>query len=232
MNAALLLLADGRLPIGGHVHSGGIEAAWVDGRVADLDAAAEFVVGRLHTVGVAEAALVAALVARLGRGPAGGGRAADPLVAATAAEAAARRPGAPLRDASRRLGRQLVRVAGRWSDTAAVTAFREVHPGGPHQVTALGAIADAAGSSVRDAALLSLHHQATTPIQAVVKLGGLDPFAAAELTARLGPALDELADVAADLADGPLDELPCASGPLTEIAAVEHAARTERLFAT
>jgi urease accessory protein UreF len=33
--AALLLLADGRLPSGSHVHSGGIEAAVTDGRVHD-----------------------------------------------------------------------------------------------------------------------------------------------------------------------------------------------------
>ena len=34
--AALLLLADGRFPAGGHVHSAGIEAAVGDGRVKNM----------------------------------------------------------------------------------------------------------------------------------------------------------------------------------------------------
>ena len=36
MNAALLLLADGRLPTGGHAHSGGTESAVAVGQVTDL----------------------------------------------------------------------------------------------------------------------------------------------------------------------------------------------------
>ena len=35
--AALLLLADGRFPAGGHAHSGGVEAAVTHGAVHDTD---------------------------------------------------------------------------------------------------------------------------------------------------------------------------------------------------
>ena len=64
--AALLLLADGRFPAGGHVHSAGIEAAVGEGRVADVDSLRAFLIGRLHTSGLADAALAAASAGRLG----------------------------------------------------------------------------------------------------------------------------------------------------------------------
>jgi urease accessory protein len=40
--ATLLVLADGRLPAGGHAHSGGLEAAVASGRVRDVDDVAGF----------------------------------------------------------------------------------------------------------------------------------------------------------------------------------------------
>ncbi|OUC94863.1 urease accessory protein UreF, partial [Streptosporangium minutum] len=47
--AALLVLADGRFPAGGHAHSGGAEAAVTAGRVHDVASLREFCRGRLHT---------------------------------------------------------------------------------------------------------------------------------------------------------------------------------------
>src|SRR4051812_34867193 len=81
---AFALLADGRLPTGGHAHSAGVEAAVAEGRVvdeADLEAYAR---GRLHAAGRTEAALAAAALLRL-----------DDL-AAVDAEAEARITTAPL----------------------------------------------------------------------------------------------------------------------------------------
>ncbi|WP_445548284.1 urease accessory UreF family protein, partial [Frankia sp. CiP1_Cm_nod1] len=66
--AALLLLADGRLPAGGHAHSGGIEAATVDGSVTDLAGLKRFLRGRLATTGLVSAAFAAA-ACRLTRSP-------------------------------------------------------------------------------------------------------------------------------------------------------------------
>ncbi|MEU1094646.1 urease accessory protein UreF, partial [Streptomyces sp. NPDC005877] len=65
--AALLVLADGRFPAGGHAHSGGAEAAVRAGRVRDADGLAEFCRGRLHTAGLVAASLAAA--AALGLDP-------------------------------------------------------------------------------------------------------------------------------------------------------------------
>ncbi len=230
--AALLLLADGRFPAGGHVHSGGAEAALLDGRLTGPDSLAAYAVGRLHTTGLVDAALTAAVVVGLaadcdqhGCGPGRTLRLLD-------AEAEARMAMAPLRESSRRLGRQLTRAAaGCWPGPTLV-AVAALHPDGPHQSVALGAVANAAGIGALDAARLSLHHTLTTPLQAALRLGGLDPFAVAALAASLAPVVDEVAAEAAQAATGPIDELPCLVGPFTEIAAVEHAARTDRLFAT
>ncbi|NEA07090.1 urease accessory protein UreF, partial [Streptomyces sp. SID10692] len=57
--AALLVLADGRFPAGGHAHSGGAEPAVAEGRVHDADSLADFCRGRLHTAGLTAAALAA-----------------------------------------------------------------------------------------------------------------------------------------------------------------------------
>ena len=74
---ALLLLADGRLPAGGHAHSGGLEAAVAAGRVHDLATLEAFLRGRLATAGLVAAAFAAAAAASAARAgdPAGLARA-------------------------------------------------------------------------------------------------------------------------------------------------------------
>ncbi|WP_327584401.1 urease accessory protein UreF [Nonomuraea sp. NBC_00507] len=60
MNPALLLIADSRLPAGGHAHSGGAERAIAAGAVHDVPSLDRFLRGRLHTSGTLAAALAAA----------------------------------------------------------------------------------------------------------------------------------------------------------------------------
>jgi urease accessory protein len=225
---ALLLLGDGRFPSGGHVHSGGVEAAVDDGRVLDLATLERFTSGRLRTAGLVDAALAAATTLRLAGGPDLHGD----LLAELDAEADARLPVPSLRAASRRQGRQLLRAAGAcWSHDLLDLAGR-VHAAGIHQAVALGIVAAATGLSPDDAARLALHHAAATATQAAVRLLGLDPFGAAAVCARLAPLTDELAAEATAAAAGPLTELPAGSAPVLELAAVEHAAWDSRMFAT
>ncbi|GAA3780460.1 hypothetical protein GCM10022225_80950 [Plantactinospora mayteni] len=61
--ATLLVLADGRLPAGGHAHSGGLEAAVTSGRLRDLAGLAAFLHGRLAGTGRVAAAFAAAACA-------------------------------------------------------------------------------------------------------------------------------------------------------------------------
>ncbi|GAB3112632.1 urease accessory UreF family protein [Streptomyces calidiresistens] len=225
--AALLVLADGRFPAGGHAHSGGAEAAVRDGRLTDgpgPDGPAGFCRGRLHTSGLVAAALAAS--AAMGADPAGLDAAAD-----------ARTPSSALRAVARRLGRQLLR-AGRaaWPDPI-LEAVAADHPGGLHQPVVLGLVARAAGLTPLDAARAAAHEAVSAPAGAVVRLMGSDPLVATAVLARLAPETDAVAERATEaarvaLASGDPGDLPAACGPLSEIGAEFHALQPARLFAS
>lgn len=212
---ATLLLADGRLPTGGHVHSAGVESAVADGRVIDVDTLADYVRGRLHTTALTEAAVAAATTRQ------------PHLIAELDAEVDARIPVPALRDVSRRLGRQLVRVASRCWPGAVLFALPA-----PHQPVALGAVGAAAGLRAGDVAAVAVHHAIATPTQAAVRLLGLDPFAVAAVAAELAVEGEAVVAEALAAAAGPICDLPARSGPATEIAAAHHHLLETRLFAS
>ncbi|MGW3026768.1 urease accessory protein UreF [Streptomyces sp. NPDC001221] len=221
--AALLVLADGRFPAGGHAHSGGAEEAVRTGRITGAASLEDFCRGRLHTAGLVSASLAAA--AALG---------ADPATLDAAADA--RTPSAALRAAARRLGRQLMRAARATWPSGELDALAGAFPKGAHQLVVLGVAARAAGLGAQDAAYCAVHESVSGPASAVVRLLSLDPFDASAVLARLTPELDLVADRAREAARRVLDDgteaLPAASAPLLEIGAEAHAARPVRLFAT
>jgi urease accessory protein len=211
--ATLLVLADGRLPSGGHAHSGGLEAAVSAGRVRDVPGVAGFLRGRLATAGRVSAAFAAVACARTGEW------------AALDAGLDARTPAPALRRASRAQGRALMR-AGRamW----AVPAIgRE-----PHHPVALGTLAAAAGLGPLEAAVAAAHTTVTGPASAAVRLLGLDPYAVHALLAGLAPEIDRIAADAAARTGDPVDALPAAGAPLLDIGAELHATWEVRLFAS
>ncbi|MBV2352757.1 urease accessory protein UreF [Streptomyces sp. J2-1] len=221
--AALLVLADGRFPAGGHAHSGGAEAAVKAGRVTSAATLEEFCRGRLHTVGRVAAALAAA--AALGIDPAELDAAAD-----------ARTPSPALRATARRLGRQLLRAARACWPSPELDALAAAFPKGAHQPVVLGLTARSAGLGPEDAAHCAAYESVGGPTTATVRLLSLDPFEATAVLARLAPELDAVVEAAVAAArravlDG-TDALPAASGPLLEIGAEGHAAWPVRLFAS
>jgi urease accessory protein len=221
--AALLLLADGRFPAGGHAHSGGAEAAVADGRVHDAATLAEFCRGRLHTTGLVAAALAAAATTGL-----------DPLALDEAADA--RTPSPTLRVVSRRLGRQLLRAARAAWPGPALDRLAAAHPRGAHHPVVLGLTARAAGLQPLDAAQAAAYESTSAPATAAVRLLSLDPFHAAAVLAHLAPEMDAVALTATHAAtlastDGTA-ALPAASAPLLDIAAEHHATWPVRLFAS
>lgn len=226
---ALLLLADGRFPAGGHAHSGGVEAAVADGRVVDVASLADFAEGRLRTVGLVEAAASMATAYRLARTL--DEAATLKLLDRLDGEIDARIPVPALRAASHRLGRQLLRVGARcWPHPLldlAMGAGRE-----SHQAVAFGLVGVASAMSVEDVGHLVTHHAVTTPMQAGVRLLGLDPFAAAAATASLAEVAAAVVAEAATFATGPLEDLPARSATLVDLAAAGHAGADGRLFAT
>ena len=221
--ATLLVLADGRLPSGGHAHSGGLEAQIAAGRVRGLDDLVGFLRGRLATAGLVAAAFAAAACHRTtdaGRAPA-----AVPGVLALDAGFDARTPSPALRRASRAQGRALLR-AGR-----AMWPIPDVGRE-PHQPVALGVLAAAAGLRPVEAAVAAAHGTVTGSASAAVRLLALDPYAVHGLLARLAPTCDRVAADAAARAGDPVDDLPAAGAPLLDVGAEHHATWEVRLFAS
>jgi urease accessory protein len=211
--ATLLVLADGRLPAGGHAHSGGLEAAVAAGRVGDLSSLGEFLAGRLATSGVVAASFSAVACARseewfdLDCG------------------LDARTPSPALRKASRAQGRALLRAGRAMWPLPAIG--RE-----PHHPVALGVVAAAAGLTPHDAAVAAAYGTLTGPATAGVRLLGLDPYGAHALLAGLAAECDRIADDAATRTDDPVDDLPATGAPLLDIGAELHATWEVRLFAS
>ncbi|WIM94735.1 urease accessory UreF family protein [Actinoplanes oblitus] len=211
--ATLLLLADGRLPSGGHAHSAGLEAQVAAGRVRSVDDLGGFLRGKLATSGLVAAAFTAAACGSPAR------------FAELDAGLDARTPSPALRKASRAQGRALLRAGRAMWPMADIG--RE-----PHQPVALGALAAAAGLTPGQAATAAAHGTITGPASAAVRLLGLDPYGVHALLARLAPACDRVAALAAARSCDAVDDLPAAGAPLLDIGAEHHATWEVRLFAS
>ena len=214
MTAALLTLADSRLPAGGHTHSGGVEQAIAEGVVHDPGSLATFLRRRLATAGVVAAGLAAAACA------------GDDL-AVLDAETDARTPSPALRAASRQQGRGLVRVGRRAWPSGAWDAL----PAQPHHPIALGVAAAAGGLTPRDAAQAAAYLSISGPATAAQRLLAMDPLTVAAVTARLSPEVDAAAG-AAGSDPCRAHTLPAATDPLLDLLAEVHAARKDRFFAS
>lgn len=218
---SVLLLADSRLPNGGHAHSGGVEMAVEAGILSTVDDLALFLRGRLCTAApvLASFSAVAALL--------------DGDWPRWDRALSARIPSAALRTASRLQGAALLRTAvGMWGLPVGLVAL-----GRPHQPLVLGAATRAGGGDARDAALLAVHHLLGGACSAAVRLLGLDPLAVAAVAAGVGESARTAADdaVTAAKAAVAVDDpglLPAVSGPMSELLAAAHAHREVTLFAS
>jgi urease accessory protein len=249
LGVAALLLGDSRFPAGGHAHSGGIEPAVTAGTVRDLDSLELFLRGRLRTAGLVAAALAAAACSR-----ARGARGAEDEKAASVldddweqldAEADARTPAPAQREASRRLGRALLRAARvAWPEAAWLARLAAVpghrgrsagpgrgeYRGGPHHAVVLGAAAAAAGCTPAEAARIAAYQAVAGPASAAVRLLALDPMQATGVLARLAGEIERIAADGARYADLPPTDLPCPSAPALDLLAQTHIGAEVRLF--
>ncbi|WP_433254297.1 urease accessory protein UreF [Streptosporangium sp. CA-135522] len=229
MRAALLLLADSRLPAGGHGHSGGVEEAVRIGAVHDLPSLAAFLRGRLATAGLVAAGLAAAACELGGPVPAAGPATAAGRTGPWArldAEADARASSPAQREASRTQGRLLLRTARRIWPSPALDDLAGAVPQGAHHPIALGAVAASAGCAPREAALAAAYTAVTGPATAAVRLLGLDPVPVHRLLADLAPDMERIA------AGAPLEweALPAHAAPALDLLAEGHVRAELRLF--
>ncbi|MGW1341257.1 urease accessory protein UreF [Kribbella sp. NPDC002412] len=210
-----LMLADGRLPTGGHTQSAGLEPAVRAGLGADgkqLADVAAYARDRLRTVTRVEAA-VAVLASRL----------TDLEVLEKAW--AARTPSQVLRAVSRRQGRAYLRLAGRvWPEV-----LRYLRPDSevarPIVVGVIGAVT---GLSAEQVARLVAYDDAQTVVSASLKLLPVDPADAAGWLAGLHDDIERLVTDVAPLTE--LEKLPADGAPLIDVLAQNHATERMRLF--
>jgi urease accessory protein len=228
-SAALLALADQRLPSGGHVHSGGVEQAITDGLVHDVPTLERFLLRRLNTAGLVTAGLAAAACAAAGRPD------AVAALRRLETETDARTPSPAQRSASRAQGRGLIRTArAAWAAPSVTLNWSDLGPR-PHHPLVLGCAARAGEVAPEGAALVAAYLAVSAPSTAAQRLLALDPVAVAAVTVRLGPAVEQVAAtierIVAAVERG-VDDLPDDSDPLLDLLAERHAAREERLFAS
>jgi urease accessory protein len=97
---------------------------------------------------------------------------------------------------------------------------------------AVGATAATARLHPREAAIAAAYLSVAGPASAAIRLIGLDPFEVTRAVAELTEEIDEIGVAAAQRALLPLDELPMAAEPVSDLLAEAHLQRKERLFAS
>jgi len=242
MNTHLLLLADSRLPAGGHAHSGGLEPAASAGVVENLADLADFLSGRLATSGLVAAALAAAACALALDGVTacppvvGGGTDRAPVPGNGTdwvrldGEADARTPSPAQRSASRAQGRSMLRAVRTAWPSPVLDVLRTAVPGGPHQPLVVGAATAVMHGSPGEAAAITAYAAVTGPASAAVRLLGLDPLAVHRTLAELAPQVDAVAAEAATYASADHADLPALSAPVLDLFAELHLRSDLRLF--
>ena len=223
-----MLLADARLPSGGHAHSASLEPALLGGMpTGDVPA---WIVGRATTVSLVEAG-TAVVTARLLAGGAGGGPSDGFGLADVVRAWAARTPAPALRDAARLLGRGYLRLARTlWADAPAVRALVAHDAGhGPlPRAVVLGAVAAATGLPAAHTLRLTLYDDAQTAASALLKLEPLDPVTPARWVLEACAAAEQhVLRVAACTTP---EDIPASGSPQTEGWAQAHSLLSQRLF--
>lgn len=212
-----MLLADARLPSGGHAFSSGLEPA-LQGGLDPTDVAA-FLRARVRTT-----ALVDAATAVVARHAGLGGEPYAPIEQAWSA----RTPSGAARTASRELGRGLLRLArSLWHDSPPIRALLQI-PRSPARPIVLGAIAAHAGLAPATLVHLSVYDDMACAVAALLKLEPGDPVDGVRLVidacALIDPFIPQLAALTSP------ETIPAASAPQIEAWTEAHAVTNRRLF--
>ncbi|MBW9108470.1 urease accessory protein UreF [Microbacterium ureisolvens] len=216
-STAALLLADARLPSGGHAHSAGVEPAVTAG--VDAGHLGAFLHGRAARTTLVEAGTaVAARSARLSGGD------LDTVEAAWAA----RTPSRALRDAARVLARGYLRVGGTLLPGDEVIAAWRERPVPPPRPCVLGVIAAGLDVPALELARLVVYEDMQAAAAAILKLEPRDPLDLVSLVVELCSGVEDRLPAIAAITD-PAD-IPALTAPQSEAWAEAHARSTRRLF--
>ncbi|HWL42641.1 MAG TPA: urease accessory UreF family protein [Ilumatobacter sp.] len=251
MDPALLLLADGRFPAGGHANSAGTESAITHGLVTDVPTLESFLRARLATTGAVDAAFAATAVVSTSSTTLDTSGTTNQVVelveptnqvvevvettnqvvelVETTGATDTVTTGSTLdtlnAEYDARLASPRARLVSRQMGRQLLRAAHAVWPrcptGNHHQPIALGLACAAAGGTPHDAAALALHHLASAICTAAVRMIGLDPLSVAAVQARAVAAIDRYHEPGT---------LPALTITLTEILAEDHGQWDARLF--
>ncbi|GAB98733.1 urease accessory protein UreF [Gordonia namibiensis NBRC 108229] len=205
--AMMLSLADSRLPVGGHVHSGGVEQAIADGFIRTAADLADFLYRRVTTSGLVAASVAAAVTDGVLE------------VAAAQREMDARTPSAAARKASLAQGRGMVRLARRMFPDHDWSAHKPT----THLPVISGSIGAASSLSGFHTALVLVYTTMSGSATAGQRLLALDPADVSIMIAELGA---ECERVAAEAAVGLAD----LSDPILDVFAERHERQPMPLF--
>jgi urease accessory protein len=221
--ATLLQFADGLFPAGGYAHSFGLETYVQEGAVRDAAGVSAFLAAYLEgSAGPSDAVAVTVAFERT--------RAGDmPGILDLDARLDALRPAAELREASRQMGRQTLRVAAAVTGDALLARLHEEADGGRtpgHHPVVFGAVGAVLGWAGEAAALAYLHAAAVVVVGAASRLLPLGQLEGQRVLSSLRPLLVRLARAAASAT---LDDL-WGFAPGIDAASMRHAGLEARLF--
>ncbi|MBH0083167.1 urease accessory protein UreF [Salinibacterium sp. SWN167] len=214
-----MLLADARLPTGGHTHSAGMEPALLGG--LQRDDIPSFLAGKTRSTTLVEAGT--AVVARHQFISEASPSEIDALIAAWAA----RTPSPALRDASRLLGRGYTRI-GRtvWPHSASIAFCAQLKQ--PPRAVVLGAIAATTQMKPADLVRLVVYEEVQNAASAVLKLDPIDPATVVTWVLNACEAAEPFIDQLS-LITTP-EAIPALGAPQAEGWAEAHAVMKKRLF--
>ncbi|MGB3770580.1 MAG: urease accessory UreF family protein [Rhodococcus sp. (in: high G+C Gram-positive bacteria)] len=210
--AMLMTLADSRLPVGGHVHSGGVEEAIAEGIVSDIATLNAYLSRRIRISGAVAASIAAAVTSQV-------------LTARDAdAETDARTPSPAARAASRSQGRGLRRLAETVWPRHDWTALGRR----PHLPVVAGMVGAVTGLGPLETASVQIYTAMTGAAIAAQRLLALDPGAVAACTIGLTAECDRVAESVTSA----LPALADMSDPLLDYLGERHVRRERPLFAS
>jgi len=223
---SLLQFSDGLFPAGGYAHSAGLETCVQSGAVSDSSGVEAFI--RAHLEGVTGPTDAVILVCALRAAAAGDvdqcfalDRRLDAIKAAAEA-----------REASRQMGRQIVRVAGAiiGVDNLVIPAFvraAQERSVPCHQAVIFGIVGAAFRWSPSDASAAFLYANTAQIVGAALRLLPMGQLDGQRIIARLGPTIGRLAIEAASRENA---DDAWSFAPALEIAAMRHARLEARIF--